>query len=132
MQFNEAEDDHNNKLFCRRVSEGGTVEIGVYRVMYGYRVRAGFIGTLSCILDWCAGGNWIEVESLYTMCLHILESRTEDQSCFSGIPSHSTVKPYRNDHEFLRTVAALIPEETTGMVMLDSTPIVSNHSALWM
>jgi hypothetical protein len=132
MHFNEAEDDDNNKLFCRRVSEGGTVEIGVYRVMYGYRVRAGFVGDMSCRLDWCAGANWIEVESLYTMCLQILMGREESSSCFADIPPCSTVKPYRNDHEFLRRVAALIPPESSGMVTLDSTPIVASHSALWM
>ena len=132
MLFHEAADDHNNKLFCRRVSEGGTVEIGVFRVLYGYRVRAGFVGAISFNLDWCAGANWIEVESLYTMCLQILMDRKEQPSCFDGMPPCSTIKPYRNDHEFLRQVAALIPENASGMVCLDSTRIVANHSMLWM
>jgi hypothetical protein len=132
MLFHEADDDHNNKLFCRRVSDGWTVEIGVYRVLYGYRVRAGFVGAMCSTLDWCAGPNWIEVESLYTMALQILMSREESSNCFDGIPTHSTVKPYRNDHEFLRQIAALIPADACEMVTLDSTPIVANHSALWM
>lgn len=132
MLFNEAEDDLHNKLFCRRVSSNVLIEIGVYRVLYGYRVRAGFVGALSCSLDWCAGANWSQVESLYTMCLAVLSSREEDRNCFDGIPPHSIVKPYFNDPEFLKDVALLIPPDATGVVRLDSSPIVADHSVLWV
>lgn len=132
MLFIEAEDDLYNKLFCRRISSNFLIEIGVYRVLYGYRVRAGFIGALCSNLDWCAGANWSHVESLYTMCLAVMTSREENRNCFDGIPTHSNVKPYFNDPEFLKNVALLIPPETAGVIRLDSTAIVSNHSQLWM
>ncbi len=132
MLFIEAEDDLYNKLFCRRTSSNYLIEIGVYRVLYGYRVRTGFVGALCCSLDWCAGENWSHVESLYSMCLAVLLSREENRNCFDGVPPHSNMKPYFNDPEFLKKVALLIPEDGAGFIRLDSTPIVANHSQLWM
>ena len=44
MKLSYAPDDLRTMLCHRHVSENGLVEIGVYRVAYGWRVRAGFVG----------------------------------------------------------------------------------------
>lgn len=133
MKFIEAEDDIAANLFCRRVSENGLVEIGVARVLFGYRVKAGFCGSLIYAIDWCAGAQWHHVESLYTMCINALSARDESKSCFQGIPGCSRIKPYFNDEQFIKDVASLIPETQEAItVKLDSTNIVRAYSASWL
>jgi hypothetical protein len=97
-----------------RRSEGGGVHLGVYRVMYGFRVRAGYTGDLmGCTLDWCGGANWKDVERLYSLCLAILSQKEEpgekwrNAEVFRGIPPHSNVKPFYNDPDFVQKVCEL-------------------------
>jgi hypothetical protein len=105
MKLNSAPDDlHDTLLFHRRVSEKGLVEMGVYRVAYGWRVRAGFVGEMGCVLDWCGGGNWKDVERLYSLCHAILLSKKEDRQCFDDLPHYSTIKPFYLDLEFVKIV----------------------------
>lgn len=88
-------------------SESGLVEIFVYPVMFGFRVRAGFIGNRETELDWCAGDDWSNVERLYSICKAILSQREESDECFSGLPRCSRVKPFFNDRDFTETVLRL-------------------------
>ncbi len=105
MKFKAAPD---NQLFCLSnfvVSENNLVYIGVYPVIFGYRVRAGFVDDLTtCRLDWCAGGVWEDVERLYSLCYSILENRDENTSCFDEIPAYSERKPFYNDLKFVTTL----------------------------
>ena len=89
----------------RLVSENGLVEMGTYRVLFGWRVRAGFCGSSCCALDWCAGGNFTDAERLYSLCKAILEKRPEDRSCFDGLPPHSEIKPFFLDPAFMEIVS---------------------------
>lgn len=106
MKFNSAPDDlHNTMLFHRKVSENGLVEMGVYRVMFGWRVRAGFVDDIGfCVLDWCGGGNWTDVERLYSLCFAILSDREENRQCFDDLPPVSMVKPFYLDLDFVKVV----------------------------
>lgn len=97
-----------------RVSEGGGVHIGVHRVIYGFRVRAGYRGDLlGCYCDWCGGANWKDVERLYSLCLAILSQREEpgdnwrQANVFEGLPPVSSIKPFYLDEEFTKTVGEL-------------------------
>ena len=105
MEMKLANDDPNTMMFHRRVSENEIVEMGVYRVMFGYRVRAGIVGSPFCHLDWCGGGNWKDVERLYSLCYAILSSREESKKCFDGLPPVSQIKPFYNDFDFVRTLS---------------------------
>lgn len=96
--------DDFNELLYRQVSENNLIEMGVYRVLFGWRVRAGFCGQAYCQLDWCAGNNWKDAERLYSLCHAILLQREENKDCFDGLPTISKVKPFFNDLEFLKIV----------------------------
>lgn len=94
-----------------RVSEKGLVHVGVYRVMYGHRVRAGFVADkMGCTLDWCGGANWKDVERLYSLCIGVLSRRDETPNCFEGIPQYSIIKPFYLDERFTRKVIKLAGE----------------------
>jgi len=107
MKFSPAPDDPEiTGQFHRLVSENGVIAIGVYRVMYGFRVRAGKAKDLmGCTLDWCGGGNWQDVERLYSLAVSILSQREESPSCFDGLPTCSEVKPFFLDECFTKTLA---------------------------
>ena len=51
MKFIPAEDTED--IYQRLVSEDGKIEMGIYPVIFGYRVRAGYVGSMICQLDWC-------------------------------------------------------------------------------
>jgi hypothetical protein len=107
MKFKQATDDPNNGLSYRLVSENDLVEIGVYKVMFGWRVRAGFCGSPVCELDWCGGAEWKDVERLYSLCVAILSKKEEDLLCFDKIPPYSNKKPFFKDKDFIETCSNL-------------------------
>lgn len=101
MNLKPALDDLETMVIHRMISENGIVEIGVYKVIFGWRVRAGFCGDAFCQIDWCGGDNWENVERLFSICHSILTKRDEDKNCFNGIPETSRIKPFYNDLNFL-------------------------------
>lgn len=101
MNLFKAEDDpHGTGLTQRMVSENGLVEMGVYPVLFGSRIRAGFVGEPCCVLDWCCGDSEKHLLSHYTAVYLYLRRRSEDRSCFDGLPEVSSVKPCWRDEEF--------------------------------
>lgn len=100
----------NENLFHRRVSENNLVEVGLYKVMFGTRVRAGFVGSQCCNLDWCGGADPNNIQALYSFAIGILEKRPESKRCFDGIPSISQIKPFVKDFHFLKTLYELCPD----------------------
>lgn len=108
MNFISAPDDHYWQWTNCRVSENNYVRIGVYRVMFGFRVRAGFChDSFECVLDWCGGGNWKDVERLYSLCVAVLSNRDETPDCFDGLPRMSRIKPFYLDQDFVKVVGNL-------------------------
>lgn len=110
MEFIEAENNEN--LWCRLVSEDGRIEIGVYTVMFGYRVRAGFVGDFFCHLDYCCGDKQEMVEYIYSGVKAILENTTGDKP-FSKFP-HQNIKPFFNDQDNFKGFSKLIEESLKG------------------
>lgn len=97
-------------LYHRRISTNNVAHLGIYPVLYGYRVRAGLVrDRWGVSLEWCAGGNWETVELLYSAALAILASRDETDECFDGLPQHSRVKPFFKDPDFMQAIAACSP-----------------------
>ena len=109
MTFKAESDALGHGLTNRVVSDCGRVEIGVFRVMYGYRVRAGYVDSLGCELDWCAGADMKDLWYLFNVALSILSQRDSGPACFDGIPRFSQVKPYYNDAEFVAELVRLMP-----------------------
>lgn len=96
-------------MFSSMVSENDVAYVGLFRVAFGYRVRAGFLDDLmGCELDWCAGADWDKIEKLYSMLISILEKRNEDASCFDGLPTITRIKPYFNDERFVKFIENLV------------------------
>lgn len=107
MIFHIDSDNEPNELIRRMVSESGLVEIGVYKVLFGFRIRSGFIGSSFCNIDWCGGNDWNDIEKLYRIAISILSQREENTACFEGIPEFSTVKPFYNDLGFTWKICSL-------------------------
>lgn len=112
ITFKEEPDTRGHGLTNRLVSECGKVEIGVYRVMYGFRVRAGYTESDECAIDWCAGANWLDVQTLFCLAVRILSHRDASEDCFRGIPASSQIKPFYRDIQFVTQLSQLM-EETT-------------------
>lgn len=84
----------------------GRVEIGVYRVIFGYRVRAGYIGNGFCHIDYCCGDNPEWIRRVYAAVLTVLTARTEDNA-FDGFPQQ-TVKPMSEDYPCFVNLAKMM------------------------
>ena len=108
MKFSPIPDDPEvTGQFHRLESENGVISLGVYRVMFGFRVRVGrSADKMGCTLDWCGGGDWKDVERLYSLAVAILSQREESPECFEGLPTVSKVKPFHLDSDFTETLIA--------------------------
>lgn len=104
MKFIEADDSSEDQMYSRVVSENNLVEVGIYPVMFGFRVRCGFVGSKSYFIDYCGGADQLQVETLYSMTIAILSQRDENREVFKGLPPCSNIKPYFNDVEFLEWI----------------------------
>jgi hypothetical protein len=100
-------DDNENFIF-RRARQVGTlpkIEIGVYPVMFGYRIRVGIVGSWAVELDYCAGAQQEDVENIYSLTLAVLNNNMDGlqptdriRDIFEGFPRQD-VKPMFNDPE---------------------------------
>jgi len=113
MKFLEAEDDNQNNLYQRLVSEDGKIEMGIFPVMFGYRIRAGFVGNGMYDLDWCGGDDQKQLELLYSIMKNILEARGN----FRYIPPSSIIKPFFNDHDFVNRINELVSKPLQVVVL---------------
>lgn len=98
-------------LLCRQISSDHQIEMGVYPVIYGMRVRCGFLGSFSVELDWCAGGSDTSLKVLYSLCYKIIGDRLhmDRHEIFDRqvVPSYSNIKPWTLDRDFTARLAAL-------------------------
>lgn len=117
-KFKKEPDDEN--LVARIVR--GWIEIGVYPVAFGMRVRAGFVGAAGCELDWCCGDNQAMLEWAYSSARNIMETRED----FEGIPRISDPKPFWLDPDFVASVRAL-RTEPLQWITLPPIPVLRQH-----
>lgn len=87
----------------------GKVYIAVFRVIYGYRLRAWQSSNeWSVDLDWCLGAVSPTGETVQTVrdrMVDLIENNArEGLPVFHGIPGCSRVKPIFNDREFCNAV----------------------------
>lgn len=108
MEFKSSEPTEN--FIFREISENEIVEIGVYPVLFGFRVRAGFIKNDFFHIDWCCGNNQFVIERMFTILKLILEKREEDAYCFRLLLPNSKIKPFYNDPDFVIWLSKYIPE----------------------
>lgn len=99
MKFNIATPNEN--FIYREVSEDNNIEIGIYPVMFGFRVRGGLNGDFFCPIDYCAGDKQEFIELLFTMVKEILmryDSTENSENPFSVFPEQHR-KPFFLDLE---------------------------------
>lgn len=88
-------DRHTDLLF--NIVSDGKIEMGIHRVMYGYRIRAGYVGEGWVNWDWCCGDNSFLVSLTYGVARTLLTEGVD----FQEVPSHSKVKPWNKDEAFM-------------------------------
>jgi hypothetical protein len=90
-----------------------------YRVMYGYRFRAGFMENINSFseLDICCGADEKVYEEIKKKVHAIISLNIEiGKDPFEGIPKWSTVKPYPLDSNFCNKITSLY-EQTTAQAL---------------
>jgi hypothetical protein len=102
-----------------------TLEVGIYPVLYGFRVRAGTIGEPICHVDWCCGDSHATVQVYLQLLIEILEARIAQEiplsHLFEGIPIASRVKPLVNDVEFLTNILEFDRREMDAILIPPGT-----------
>lgn len=88
-----APDNLPDEICCRYIDEKHNVEIGIHMVMFGWRIRAGYIGDCWCQLDYCCGNDPRMVQYMLSVCKSILEKN----NCDFDIFPRQDIKPIIND-----------------------------------
>lgn len=117
--------DTDPELFYRMESDDGRIEIGVYPVIFGFRVRVGYTGYGCYELDYCAGDKIQDIEALYSAVLTIL---TKYSGNFNVFPAQK-VKPMYNDPECWVKLLELIKDVEPIQV---KTPDVDSMKAEYL
>lgn len=94
----------------------GIVEMGVHVVMFGYRIRAGYVGDWYVPIDYCCGDKQSDIEEIYSMVLHILKN--QETINFEAFPTFHT-KPILNDKECISRLRAM----SEGMEKIKIPPV---------
>ncbi len=97
--FNKIEDDLE-ELSTFRFQKGDVI-VCKSRVMFGYRLRAGFEGELYYDLDICCGPEHVHYLAMLDIVTTLISANLDkNKHPFHGIPPMSHVKPYYNDPQF--------------------------------
>ncbi len=83
------------------VTECGRVEYGLHQVMFGLRFRAGRVGEMWVHCDWCCGTDPGNIALAFVAFEKALEMHDDPAELFMSLPSHSQVKPFHKDPEFM-------------------------------
>lgn len=126
MEFSKNNNCDSGLLFPM-VGNNGIIHIGICRVMFGYRIRAGFISNQFSHyeIDWCAGADIIQIRFLYSALLNILSQRDENRSIFNGIPMFSKIKPFFNDTDFVQWLSENIKGELE-ILTINNTELIEH------
>lgn len=104
LKFKEVEPDQDAAFLYEMRSECNQVTIGVYPVIYGYRVRAGMVGDMFYFLDYCCGNQQDMVEAIFSVTKNILEQREVDKGLWD-FPRQDLKPFYKNPKEFAEFTA---------------------------
>ncbi|HET9136949.1 MAG TPA: hypothetical protein VFO76_09945 [Candidatus Kapabacteria bacterium] len=89
----------------------GKIIMGLYPVIYGWRIRAGKAGEQTYFCDWCCGDDPKVVWGTYDIMKKLLEEYE-----ITVLPSASAIKPWTRDPQFIARIGELLHgEEVTPM-----------------
>lgn len=92
----------------RHESTCGNYEIGIYPVLFGYRIRGGRISYYSCDIDWCFATDVIQMDKYYFLLQKYVDKLVEEgKNPFSSLPGISEVKPCFKDERFVKKLEGL-------------------------
>jgi hypothetical protein len=108
MTFEPAQQTENYDMY-RLVTPSGKWELGLWRVLFGVRVRFSQVGSCGCVLDYCAGDDALFQMELLEAVRTILKKVPEDtpqhviQDMFPGYH----IKPINRDPQCWPAIQAL-------------------------
>jgi hypothetical protein len=115
-KFKEGTSDTTGDEFLFHMhTECNTLVLGVYAVIYGFRVRAGYIGDFSYNLDYCCGNDKGDVELIFSAVKNIIEQRSENP--FAGFPRQD-MKPFMKNKTEFKQLIGMIDKPTYQRVLL--------------
>lgn len=123
-----AEKDPAGHLHERLVSGDGRVEMGLWPVMYGVRIRAGYVGSMSCEIDWCMGDNKAMLTIFYHLLKNYLQALPDGVAPFAGVPGSSRIKPAWNDQAFIKELAEKLNQPTLTTILPDHEKRQNHYS----
>lgn len=97
--------DPTNELLERKVTEDGTLEMGAYRVLFGWRVCAGKVGDTGYFANWCCGADQMLVFATLGLLAKFIEA-----DVYKQLPGFPKIKPWVNDVEFVSRLQAIADE----------------------
>lgn len=85
---------------CKRLTDG-EVEMSLYPVIFGWRVRAGYVYKVAgyatyYLCDWCCGNDPMLIHVAYSAMKRLLQAGIE----LEELPTASAVKPWIKDPDF--------------------------------
>ena len=90
----------------------GDYFLGKFRVMYGWRLRAGKLFSGFCDIDLCCGDSAEAYKGAYRLYKKVMERNLEQsRPIFDGLPTITEIKPYYNDPSFMRWYNNLAEEQ---------------------
>lgn len=108
----------NPGLEFRLVSTCKRVEMGVYPVIFGARIRAGFVGTGVCEIDWCMGNDSGVATAFYHILKGYIETFEQGENPFENLPGLSKVKPVWNDEDFMQQIKQELEGRTVQLELI--------------
>jgi len=103
----ESENDFTkeNNILTPLIDEDLEIFLGKFRVMFGYRLRGGYLGECYCELDICCGSESEIYDSMLNKVKEIIKYNvSQNKEPFKNIPTYSKIKPYFKDEEFLSKI----------------------------
>lgn len=102
-KFIKVEDDKYLSNRHEIIINGRRFEVGIWKVIFGFRIRGGYVNSGMITFDWCCGANPAVIQATQKVLMDLIERGTD----FQIMPKYSDIKPWPNDLEFAKKVDEL-------------------------
>ncbi len=121
----DAPNDIENGMFRRKVSEDGKYEIGIHPVLFGYRIRSGFVGDQYCFTDYCCIKDTGLLEITYNCLMAIMQTRiANNEPVFDNLPQPED-KYYREPLVLIELIKMASTSDVSGKITLTEKDLQS-------
>lgn len=106
VEFKKIDDDPIEKFYNRyeAIVDGRAVWVGLYQVMFGWRVVMSYTGDNGYLVNWCCGDNQAVIALTQKVLMNLLERGVP----IRDIPFCSDIKPWPNDQKFIDRIDKLM------------------------